>query len=157
MRDAEQQLEWDYDDYQEAEIDRYIEGHRTEFEALKEAKSKEDRERFRFTTESMTVISAKNEIRKKMTFLTFEEFLDRRKQGTDFSLKPVAVSPAVEPEVRELQPTASVGPVVESSPSNQALLLLPEPAMPEPMMIELASDPLPPADETDGNGVGNFA
>jgi hypothetical protein len=159
MRDAEQQLEWDYEDYQETEIDRYIEGHRTEFEALKEAKSKEDRERFRFTTESMTVISAKNEIRKKMTFLTFEEFLDRRKQGTDFSLKPVAVSPAAagEPEVRELRPMPIAEPVVEAT-SNRALLLLPEPVMPEPpVMIELASEPLPPPNELDGDAAANLA
>ena len=98
-KEAEQQLEWDYQDYRASEIDRYIEANRAAFEAIKEAKWKADRERFSFSTESMAVMSARYEISKQMSFLTFEEFLDRRKQGTDFSLKSVAPSPFAEPEM----------------------------------------------------------
>lgn len=158
IRDAEQQLEWDYQDYRAAEVDRYVDQHPAEFKAIKEAKWKEDREKFSFTTENMAIMSAKYELAKHIPVLTFEEFLERRKQGTDFSLKPVAVSPAAaaEPEVRELQPTTITAPVVEL-PSNRALLILPEPVMPEPMMIDLASDPVPPPNEVEGNPAENFA
>ena len=48
-RDAEeiqQELEWDCENYCDAEIDRYIEQNSGAFEALKDAKWKEDRERF---------------------------------------------------------------------------------------------------------------
>ena len=40
------ELEWAYDDYRDKEIDRYIEANAAAFEALKEAKWKEDRERY---------------------------------------------------------------------------------------------------------------
>lgn len=94
--EARQELEWEYDEYRAAETDRYIEANATAFEALKDAKWKEDRERFAFTTESMARMAARYEIQKQITFLTFEEFLERKKQGTDFSLKPVGPSPATE-------------------------------------------------------------
>lgn len=88
-KEARQQLEWDYDAYRDTETDRYIAANAAAFEALKDAKWKEDRERFSFTTESMARIAARIEMQKQITFLTFDEFLDRKKQGTDLFLKPV--------------------------------------------------------------------
>jgi len=158
MRDAEQQREWDYQDYRAAEVDRYIDQHPAEFAAIKEAKWKEDSKKYSFTTESMVVLSAKHEMAKHIPVLTFEEFLERRKQGTDFSLKPVSVSPAAaaEPDVLELQPMVIAKPVVASSP-NQALLLIPEPVIPAPMMIEFAAEWVPPPNEIGDNAAANMA
>jgi hypothetical protein len=159
MQEAEQQLDWDYQDYRASEIERYIEANSAAFEAIKEAKWKADRERFSFTTESMAILSAKNEIGKQIPLLTFEEFLDRRKQGSDFSLKPVAVSPPVEtapatPDVRDDARGESVGdlPLDPTPPATE-----PEPAMPEPLMIDLASEPIPPPNEIDGSAAANLA
>jgi hypothetical protein len=94
--ESRQQLEWEYDEYRDTVTDRYIEANTSTFEALKDAKWKEDRERFAFATESMAKMFARFEIQKQLTFLTFEEFLERRKQGTDLFLKPVGPSPATE-------------------------------------------------------------
>jgi hypothetical protein len=156
MREAEEQLDWDYENYQEAEIKRYVEAHHAEFEAIKEARGKADRERFSFTTESMVVISAKNEIRKKIPFLTFEEFLDRRKQGADFSLKPVAVLPAADlaAALSEATDVSTPDPAGELPPTPAPPAT--EPEMPQPMMIHLATEPLPPPNEIDGNAATNF-
>lgn len=103
-KEARQELEWEYDTYQETEVDRYIAANTVAFEDLKNSKLKDERERYSFGNESMARISAKNEIRKQITFLTFEEFLDRKKQGTDFFLKPVGPSPAPEPATRADEP-----------------------------------------------------
>lgn len=158
MREAEDQLEWDYQDYRALEIDRYIEANPAAFKAIKEARWKEDRERFSFTTESMAVLSAKNEIGKQIPFLTFEEFLERRKQRTDFSLKPVAVSPTADapPAMHEAQRAVTPEPAGGAYPDPAAPVTEPEPAMPQPMMIDLASEPLPPPNEIDGNAATNF-
>ena len=66
--EAEQQLEWEYDDYREAEIDRYIQANPAAFEFLKNAKWAEDREKYTFATESTARIAARLEIRKQLTF-----------------------------------------------------------------------------------------
>jgi hypothetical protein len=167
-QEAKQQLEWAYDDYRDAEIDRYIEANIAAFEALKEAKWKEDRERYSFTTESMARISARHEIQKQITFLTFEEFLERRRQGIDLFLKPVVPSLMPElPATVELE-TKDATAVIElaDSPPDPAPASQPEsgidlsalateaavtptlgpevqPSMPEPLMIELVSEPPP--------------
>jgi hypothetical protein len=103
-KEARQQLEWEYDDYRDRETDRYIQANAAAFETLKDAKWKEDRERFTFTTESVARIAARNEMQKQITFLTFEEFLERKKQGTDFFLKLVPLSPAPEIASRSAVP-----------------------------------------------------
>src|SRR5581483_2308170 len=84
--DARQQLEWDYEDYREGEIDRWIAANPAEFEAIKNAEWEKDRQRFSFTTESMARVSARHEIRKRISFLTFDQFVDRRRTGVDLSL-----------------------------------------------------------------------
>jgi hypothetical protein len=63
--EARQQLEWEYDNYRDTEIDRYIAANAAAFEALKDAKWKEDRERYSFATESMAKIEARMEMQKK--------------------------------------------------------------------------------------------
>jgi hypothetical protein len=164
-KEARQQLEWEYDEYRDEETDHYIEVNAATFEALKDAKWKEDREHFTFTTESMARMAARFEMQKQITFLTFEEFLERKKQGTDLFLKPVAPSPApelatvtqetedttarIDPSVAPSDPTAAAQPEAAMVPSEPAMEAAtaetaePEvsPAMPEPLMIELLSDP----------------
>src|SRR5579864_1510836 len=95
-KEAEQQLEWEYDNYCDREVDDYIGTNPAAFEAIKNAKWEEDRMKYSFTTESMARIGARFEIRKKLSLPTFEEFLERKRQGTDFSAKPATVPPAAE-------------------------------------------------------------
>jgi hypothetical protein len=93
-----------------------------------------------------------------MTFLTFEEFLECRKQGTDFSLKPVGVSPAADltPEIVETQPVAITEPAGELSP-DPAPETKPEPAIPQPMMIDIAPELLLPPIDLNGDAGVNLA
>jgi len=158
--EARQELEWEYDDYRDKEIDHYIEANTPTFEALKEAKWKEDRERSSWATESMARISARMEIQKQITFLTFEEFLARKKQGTDFFLKPVGPSPAPEvdtpadvpddlltaDETREAEATKAV-PGAERATDEQAIQPKPEAAEVEPetkiLIAEIEPDSAP--------------
>jgi hypothetical protein len=58
-KDAREQLEWEYDNYRDKEIDRYIAENAAAFEALKDAKWKEERGQFSFATESMAKLSAR--------------------------------------------------------------------------------------------------
>jgi hypothetical protein len=109
--DAREELEWEYNRYCAAEVDRYIQANPAEFESLKNAKAAEDRT-MRPTswpglTETTARIAAKSAIQQKLPLLTFEEFLDRKKQGIDFSLKLVGVSPAAESSAGDLQPELS--------------------------------------------------
>jgi hypothetical protein len=114
--EAEQELEWDYERYRDSEVDRHIAANPEAFEALKEAKWNEDRERFSFSTESMARDEARREIRRQLTFLTLEEFVARKRHGTDFSLKPVAPSP-----VSALPPTPEIpGLVIMLAPTTNA-------------------------------------
>jgi hypothetical protein len=102
--ETRQQLEWEYDEYRDTVTDRYIAANAATFEALKDAKWKEDRERFTFATESMARMSARLEMQKQLTFLTFEEFLERKKRGTDFFMTPVGPSPVPEPTTEPAAP-----------------------------------------------------
>jgi len=95
--EAREQLEWEYDEYRDTATDRYIAAHADAFEALKDAKWKENRERYSFTTESMARMEARLKMQKEVTFLTFEEFLERKKLGIDLFFKPVGPSLAAEP------------------------------------------------------------
>jgi hypothetical protein len=103
-QESRQQLEWEYDEYRDSETDRYIEANAAAFEALKDAKWKEDREKYAFATESMARMAARFEMQKQITFLTFDEFVERKNQGTDFFPKPVAPSPAPEIATRSGAP-----------------------------------------------------
>jgi len=171
-RDAEeiqQQLEWDYDNYRDAEIDRYVAENTAAFEALKDAKWKEDRERFTFATEGTAKMSARREIEKQLSFLSFEEFLERKKQGIGFSLKPVAPSPALGSATVNLEGESATATIETGNiPADSAAAGQPElatetateaaaqpeipPAMPDPMMIEPVSNP--PQEQPGGNAAG---
>jgi hypothetical protein len=138
-KEARQQLAWEYDAYRDAETDRYIQANSAAFEALKDAKWKEDREQFTFTTESMARMAAWFEMQKEITFLTFGEFLERKKQGTDLFLKLVGPSPAVESAA--VEPNAPNGAAeieVENMPSDSAT---------PDMQHETAMEPLFPQEE----------
>jgi hypothetical protein len=93
--DARQLLESEYDDYCSQATDRYIEQNPVAFEAEKDAKREETRARYsKFPPdmiESMAVHDARTALQKQASLPTFEEFLERKQQGPDFSLKPVAV------------------------------------------------------------------
>jgi hypothetical protein len=161
--EAQQQLEWEYDTYREAEVDRYIAANAAAFEALKNAKWEEDRLRYTFTTESMARLAARFEIQKQLPHLTFEEFQIRKQQGTDFSLKPVAVfadaGPAfVAPPAEETVMTddAAIPQDGRETPAERGANLPPEtePA-PQAAMSETVIEPFPepPHPEPDGNAV----
>jgi hypothetical protein len=154
--DVRLQLEWEYEDYAQSEADRFIEQNPTTFAAVKEEKRTENRERYKtFSPEMIENVAegeAKRQIRKQMTLLTFEEFLERRKQGADFSMEPVAVSPVanVAPTSAEAHDVSMPEPAGELSPDPMPPVAEPEPETPQPMMIHLATEPLPPPNDLDG-------
>jgi hypothetical protein len=102
--EARDELEWDYERYCAAEVDRYIQANPEEFASLKEARAVEERtlrpSSWPGLIETGAKIFAKTAIQQKLPLPTFEEFADRKKHGTDFSLKPVAHSP-VDPSPAE--------------------------------------------------------
>ena len=106
--DAREELEWEYNRYCAAEVDRYIQANPSEFESLKNAKAAEERA-MRPTswsgfTETSAKIAAKSAIQQKLPLLSFEDFADHKKQAIDFSLKPVAVSPSADSAPTDLEP-----------------------------------------------------
>ena len=182
--DARQLLESEYDEYCAAETDRYLQENPAVFESMRDAKWKENRERYSFSDEMITTIAAneaKREIRKQVPLPTFEEFLDRKRQGTDFSLKPVGGFPAPESETttplvaEEAVPTEPVVPASTETGSTQvnggnpsgesgaagqmgpvmspADIPALEPLVVEPIMIELVSE-VPPPPEPDPSATG---
>ena len=194
VEDARQLLESEYDEYCSVETDRYIQENVAAFEAMKDIKRTENRERY--TTFSPEMIDstgthdARRELQKQIGLPTLEEFVSRKQQGTDFFLKPVGPSPAaesaaVEPNARsgaaenkvEKVPSDTATPDTQDDPKEEAIVEVtepedllaadeireaniekprieeaqqkapvespPEPTLPEPMMIELVSDPPP--------------
>jgi len=97
---AREELEWEYDRYCAAEVDHYIQANPAEFESLKNTKAAEERtmrpSSWPELVETAARIAAKNAIQRKLSLLTFEEFVDQKKPATDFSLKPVGISSAAE-------------------------------------------------------------
>ena len=160
--EAQQELEWEYEAYREAEVDRYIAANAAAFEALKNAKWDEDRQRFSFTTESMARLAARFEILKQLPLLTFQEFVDRKQQGTDFSLKPVglptdAETVPVAPPPQDAAPSdepANIPPDLPAITPGEGEVIQPvpkaatEPPTSEPV-IELVSQP--PREELGGD------
>lgn len=105
--DARQLLEWDYEDYCVKETERYIQENPAALEAIQQTKWNENHELHpSFSAEMITSIAAneaKRAIRKQLPLPSFDEFVLAKQQGTDFSLKPVALPPAAEP-ASEAQP-----------------------------------------------------
>jgi hypothetical protein len=196
--DARRLLESDYDDYCSVETDRYIEENAAAFESMKNIKRAENRERYTALSpdliESMAAFAARSELQKQVALLTFEEFVDRKQQGTDYSLKQVAPSLAegsatAEHEAEQVPPPSetangqsdsradadvSLGEIsvpqrdslapaarpedllaadeLREAATNQTLrdteaivdagnVTRPKPVLPEPMMLELVSNP----------------
>ena len=166
--DSRQQLEWEYDDYCQSETERYIAENPAAFDAAKDAARQEiHAEHPAFSddmVETMAQHGAKTKIQQKTPLLTFEEFVSRRKQATDFSLKPVSPSPSAElvppdsalpeesPMDREPVSAPAELAVANNEPENvpaatpaiassSESAIVPEPEMKrspsEPMMIEL--------------------
>lgn len=175
--DAQQLLQSEYDDYCATETDRHIEEHPAEFEAMKDIKRGQNSERYKAFSpdliESMSTQAARRDVQKQMNFLTFEEFINLKQQGTGFFLKPVGLSPT--PELANVklkgesvgatveppntlpdssltsEPDAATHPAESAMETATAAATEPEmqPAMPEPVMIELVSDP--PKAQSDGD------
>jgi hypothetical protein len=105
---AREELEWEYDRYCAAEVDHYIQANPAEFESLKNQRAAEERTRrpssWPELIETAARIGAKNAIQKKLSLLTFEEFVDHKKPATDFSLKLVGLSPVAESLTKSLEP-----------------------------------------------------
>jgi len=154
--DARELLEMEYERYCAAVTDRYIEEHPDIFEAIKSAKIQEEARwsrglSFASTTHALAITAAKWKIREQMTLPTFEEFVEQKKQGTDFSLKLVAPSPAAEaasyspaspkPAIAEeetlVAPTAELA-SMEAGPTTLPAAL---PVTEEPAISESLSEP----------------
>jgi hypothetical protein len=166
----------EYERYCVAEVDHYIASNQAEFEAITAAKLAEERKpggsfSWAKTSEMTAKWAAQSTIQRKLALLSFEEFLERKKQGSGFSMKPVAVSPAPDPTpiahaAPEPSPASGEAPASAFSESEKAneepkgnrrecpvidreSAIEPrtnpatEPAMPESLMIELASEPPP--------------
>ncbi len=159
--EARQDLEWDYDQYCQRETDRYIQENPALYQVVTEAKWKENRDRYQSLSPElitrMAASDAQREVRKQVSLLTLAEFAKRRKEGTDFSLKPVGLSPdsdiLSQPSVPEdvtgsdrPAGTATDHPVApERGEAIQSVL---EATTPEPA-IQLVVESAPP--ETGGN------
>jgi hypothetical protein len=155
--EAREVLRDEYDRYCTLETDRYIAEHPDIFAAIKEAKLQEEHEWSRglsFTPkETAATMSAKWQIREQVPVLTFEQFSERKKQGSDFFLKPVGPSPSAElttelevpedllaaEERREAEMNKAESAVKETGPGPAG-----QPATDavteEPMMIQLVSE-----------------
>jgi PAS domain-containing protein len=166
QEDARQLLESEYDEYCRLETDRFIAENPATFEAIKETKRAENRERYQtFSPEMIETIAqneAKREIRKQAPLLTFEEFVNRRRPGTDFSLKPVGLPADAEtvsaaPPPQEVAVTDEAADIPPDFPAvalerGEAIQPAPAaatgPAISEPA-IELVLEP--PREEPGGN------
>ena len=98
--DSRQELEWEYQRHCDAEVDRYIHANEAEFEAIRHAKVNEEQRlrpnSWRSLSDTYARDAARNEIQRKLTLPTLEEFIQLKRQS-EFSAKsagmpPVAVS-----------------------------------------------------------------
>jgi hypothetical protein len=143
---ARQQLEWEYDDYCRTEINRYVDEHAAPFDAIKEAKWKENRARYQsFSDEMIATMSAedaKREITKQAPIMSFEEFATLKQQGSGGPIGTVdsrAISdPAIEPPVDEQAPAVSAS--AEVAPTASVGAPETEPATPEPLIMQPESE-----------------
>jgi len=169
--DARQLLESEYDDYCSRETDRYIESNPAAFEAAKDAKRDETRAQYSEfppdLIESMAAHEARSVLQKQAGLPTFEEFLERKRQVPDFSMKPVAVladaaAAVVAPAHQEIVMTddAVISPDSWDGPAERGEDLRPVPEPPtEPAMPETGIEllPQPPQPEPNGNTVDSDA
>jgi hypothetical protein len=164
-RRAQEELETEYEWYCNQEIDRYIAAlDPTEVAAVREA-AREDLQKEHTTPwiiDSFTKHKTRSELAKRVTLLTLEEFVNQKRQGIDFSLKPVGLPPdaetvsgsALPPDVAVRDGADSIAPDPPAAPAErgQANPPAPNPAT-QPAISELAIEPLAglPQQEPDGN------
>lgn len=157
-QDAHDELEDEYELYCNREVDRYIEVHQAEFETIKEAKAKEDQERFGHSwlnsISTTSTWAARIEIRKAVTLPTFEEFVAGKREGIPFSLKPVAVPPAAE-RLADGEPTRG-NELLEGSPGDEQARSSNTPSNPPPAGPMMAVQPEAP-DGTHESGMPPLA
>ena len=154
--EARQLLEWEYDDYCVRKADRYIEENPSIVEPITLAKAQEIRRQHPGFSEDMITTmaahAAKREIHKQLNLPSFEEFVDLKKQGADFSLKPVAPSPIPEVPQEEQRVVSEMGtPVVEIIDTEAALPLV---ALPRETAITEETTTIPPTGADPENPVG---
>ncbi len=151
--DARKELEWEYDDYCRLETERFIEENPVAFEAIKDSKRADNKDRHpNFSEdliESFIQTDAKIEARKLLALPSLEEFAAQRKQDPAFFLKPVAVSAVAEAEPSAPAPQETVfeGEAVAEIPADppasmEGGYVVPE-LPPEPVSQPLAVEPVP--------------
>jgi hypothetical protein len=92
-RRAQQELEYDYEDYRNAEIDRYIAMvDPAEVAAIEEAKMQEmkDKHQSPWIIESFAKHDVRRELAQRAPLMTIEEFAARCRQGIGTTLEPTA-------------------------------------------------------------------
>jgi hypothetical protein len=129
------------------------------FETSAKSKAREDSERKErerhqaFSDEMIETIAqneAKREIRKQVSLLTFEEFVDRKQHDPDFFLKLVAVSPGAEPETVSTDLPTDMPVMTDDVVVPQETAITDEPLiMPldPPVMAEERAEAIQPAPE----------
>jgi hypothetical protein len=174
--ETRQELEDDYERYCYQEVDQYIKTNSAAYEAIKEAKASEERKLYPTSWPQLIADKAKwdakNEIRKQLHLPSFEEFAALKKQGTDFSFKPVGVPPVAAEESATPLPEAATGSdepasdvaealaatdeaelAIELTPEPPAQVVMSESQTTEPPPIELVTttpEPMLPAPEEAG-------
>lgn len=164
-RRRQQELDADYDDYRNAEIDRYIAAmDPAEITAIQEAKLTELRAKHSnpWIVESFTKFEVRRELAKRVPLISIEEFEVKRREGSEGSPEPIGESPSLaeEPEFREPPPVEQslprtdldgvANPPAATDNSAEAIPAPLEPATPPAMFepaIELVSS-LPPQEPT---------
>jgi hypothetical protein len=160
-RRRQHELESDYDEYRNTEIDRYIATmDPAEFAAVQEAKLAEMRAKHSspWIVDSFAKFEVRRELVKRVPVMTIEEFTAKRQEGSVSTPKPVAdgASLTEEPDFREPPPSEQAlhttdPEIAENAPASinqegEAIQFLPDaatiPAISEPA-IELVSNPPP--------------
>jgi len=158
--DARQQLEWEYEDYCQVEVDRFIVESAAEFAVVKEAKRIENRERHQaFSDEMIDTIAqgeARRHVRKQLPLMTFAEFVNRKQHPIDVPLKPVAVlaTAPMEPVLTSDEGIAAHPSGEEIAPAPSAIAATPEPVLllVEPETAEQPVIVVGELNEQDSNG-----
>jgi hypothetical protein len=97
-RRAQQEVEFDYDDYRNAEIDRFIETvEPAEVAAILEAKMQEAKEKHQspWVIESVAKHDVRRELARRAPLMTLEEFAAKRRQGIGVTVEPAIEAPSL--------------------------------------------------------------
>jgi len=157
--EARQLLEWEYDEYCQREVERYIQTNPDAFVAVKDAKWSENRARYQtFSDETITSMSAreaKSVIRRQIDILTIEEFAVHKDRG----MVPSRLVDVPSAESKSVSTTTGTLKLIEESaiaPGSLELAADPKvdglpPSQPTTTESVIELGPVPPLQETDGN------